>query len=257
MYIFVLLIAATGVNAQGALQIGGRPPAAVRTKQCSINSVFASLTKIKANKDCRSGCAGGRCPKDWYPRKQDKCSAPCGKVFEPFWDQCGPMLTAAKMGGMGEMGTFYEHCLETLYPAGSCGTYCNGHTCAPRVIPYARDRCDGTCLIIPPRVACWRDDIGTSAIWPRYPSPAATRVARTVLAPTAQWCHRPVQLAVHWFFPSLKPCATSTSSMNSAKKACSLTTSRKSASLRTHSLWSNVSDIFDAAANAAATVYAH
>eukprot|EP01043_Picozoa_sp_COSAG02_P022592 COSAG02_NODE_1179_length_14040_cov_8.036439_1_plen_1312_part_00 len=32
------------------------------------------------------------------------------------------------MGGMDEMGIFYDHCLETLYPPGMCGMLCNQHT---------------------------------------------------------------------------------------------------------------------------------
>ena len=32
------------------------------------------------------------------------------------------------MGGMDEMGNFYDHCLETLYPPGMCGMLCNQHT---------------------------------------------------------------------------------------------------------------------------------
>jgi hypothetical protein len=38
------------------------------------------------------------------------------------------MLTNANMGGMEEMGVFYTHCLEELYPPGSCGTFCNKKT---------------------------------------------------------------------------------------------------------------------------------
>ena len=38
------------------------------------------------------------------------------------------MLVQAHMGGMDEMGTFYDDCLEELYPPGSCGTFCNEHT---------------------------------------------------------------------------------------------------------------------------------
>ena len=38
------------------------------------------------------------------------------------------MLTNANMGGMHEMGLFYDRCLETLYPPGTCGTFCNTHT---------------------------------------------------------------------------------------------------------------------------------
>ena len=38
------------------------------------------------------------------------------------------MLTDAHMGGMDEMGLFYDACLEQLYPPGSCGMFCNEHT---------------------------------------------------------------------------------------------------------------------------------
>ena len=38
------------------------------------------------------------------------------------------MLTTSGMGGMSEMGVFYDHCLEALYPPGICGTFCNLHT---------------------------------------------------------------------------------------------------------------------------------
>jgi hypothetical protein len=30
------------------------------------------------------------------------------------------------MGGMDEMGEFYDDCLGALYPPGICGTFCNG-----------------------------------------------------------------------------------------------------------------------------------
>ena len=46
----------------------------------------------------------------------DQCSAACGKVFEPFWDECGKMLVESKMGGMKDMGGFCE-CCEWLPPS--------------------------------------------------------------------------------------------------------------------------------------------
>ena len=49
-------------------------------------------------------------------------------MYEPFWDQCGAMLTTMGLGGMDEMGEFYDKCLETLYPPGECGQLCNLHT---------------------------------------------------------------------------------------------------------------------------------
>ena len=46
-----------------------------------------------------------------------------------FWDTCGSMLIEAHMGGMEEMGVFYDKCIAELYPPGSCGTFCNTHSC--------------------------------------------------------------------------------------------------------------------------------
>jgi hypothetical protein len=104
------------------------PPKKIKTKLCSIGSVFGKLLAIKNSPACRAGCAGGKCPADWMPGSADKCSAACGKVFEPFWDECGTILVASKMGGMAVMGKFYDHCLQSLYPPGTCGKFCNGHT---------------------------------------------------------------------------------------------------------------------------------
>ena len=113
---------------------------------CSISAVFSRLTEIKSDANCMAGCAGGsgECPPAWYPSGEDLCSAECGATFEPFvsaelrtrgtlhlplvnrrrlwpqWDQCGDMLSQAGMGGMEQMGMFYDRCLEALYPPGSC-----------------------------------------------------------------------------------------------------------------------------------------
>ena len=38
-------------DAQGASQIGGRPPKAVETAKCGISNVFAHLQSIKTNKE--------------------------------------------------------------------------------------------------------------------------------------------------------------------------------------------------------------
>ena len=51
---------------------------------CSIQTVFAGLSAIKQDPDCRSGCPGS-CPDDWTPAADDTCNAACGRVFEPFW----------------------------------------------------------------------------------------------------------------------------------------------------------------------------
>jgi hypothetical protein len=111
------------------------PTLAVRPKEvdlgiCTIMSVFQDLQQITTSPECMAGCnsGSGDCPPEWYPSAQDSCNAECGRIFEPFWDQCGVMLTGAQMGGMDEMGLFYDDCLEELYPPGACGTFCNEHT---------------------------------------------------------------------------------------------------------------------------------
>ena len=90
----------TVARSQGAQMIGGRPPAQVVVEQCNIADLFNHITVIQSNPDCRDGCIGGECPPDWYPGEGDQCNAECGRIFEPFWDQCGAMLTGASMGGI-------------------------------------------------------------------------------------------------------------------------------------------------------------
>ena len=94
---------------------------------CHISSLFNLLTDITTNPACRAGCAGGSgvCGEEWYPGAADACSKECGRIFETFWDECGDMLVNANMGGMEGMGTFYDHCVESLYPPGTCGAFCN------------------------------------------------------------------------------------------------------------------------------------
>ena len=63
-------------------------------------------------------------------------------IFESFWDVCGGMLGAIGMGGMDEMGNFYDNCIESLYPPGSCGTFCNDHTFDCYVSEFNQACCD-------------------------------------------------------------------------------------------------------------------
>ncbi len=85
------------------------------------------------------------------------CSAACGVIFEGFCaakprpprafpspliglgagDQCGNMLTDSGMGGMDEMGIFYDHCLESLYPPGACVS--QAHDICPACRPLLKD----------------------------------------------------------------------------------------------------------------------
>ena len=94
---------------------------------CHISSLFSHLNEMTTNPACRAGCAGGSgvCGEEWYPGAADACGKECGRIFETFWDECGDMLVNANMGGMEGMGTFYDHCVESLYPPGTCGAFCN------------------------------------------------------------------------------------------------------------------------------------
>ena len=69
--LLLLYLTADIADAQAAAQIGGKPPAAVKTTLCSISNVFTQLNKIKHDKECLKGCAKvkGKCPTDWYPGK--------------------------------------------------------------------------------------------------------------------------------------------------------------------------------------------
>ena len=55
-------------------------------------------------------------------------------------DQCGNMLTDSGMGGMDEMGIYYDHCLESLYPPGACVSLGTSPACRPQPKTPGRER---------------------------------------------------------------------------------------------------------------------
>ena len=55
-------------------------------------------------------------------------------------DQCGNMLTDSGMGGMDEMGIYYDHCLESLYPPGACVSLGTCPACRPLPTKPGRER---------------------------------------------------------------------------------------------------------------------
>ena len=57
--------------------------------------LFQLLSEITLDENCRAGCAGGQCPEPWYPTSDDICDAECGRVYEPFWDECGEYVQVA------------------------------------------------------------------------------------------------------------------------------------------------------------------
>ena len=110
-------------------------PARAQRAPCNIGALYQHLQEITTNPECLAGRDGGRGPPPtedpaavWYPNSMDDCNLMCGAVYEPFWDQCGGALESMGMGGMDEMGLFYDDCLQHLYPPGSCGLFCNIHT---------------------------------------------------------------------------------------------------------------------------------
>ena len=103
---------------------------------CNVANLFSHLNDIQSSPECcpPGGCVSG------FPGTADACSVDCGesapnalvlhchspagaalggrlpdrvcvlgkpgRVYEPFWDECGGALTAMGMGGMDEMGVF-------------------------------------------------------------------------------------------------------------------------------------------------------
>jgi hypothetical protein len=125
----LLIVPSPGGSSGCHLAAGqAHPPRQVEAELCTINAVYAHLQQITTSPACRAGCYLHHCPIGWNPGDKDRCSVACGKVFEPFWDQCGSMLTQMQMGGMSGMGAFYNSCLRALYPPGTCGALCNLHT---------------------------------------------------------------------------------------------------------------------------------
>ena len=90
--------------------MGARQASGQEDADCSISAVFSLMNEITMNEDCLAGCnsGSGDCPPAWVPGSADECTAACGRVFEPFWDTCGGVLTDINMGGMDEMGIFCE-----------------------------------------------------------------------------------------------------------------------------------------------------
>lgn len=62
-----------------------------------IMDLFQLLSEITLDPNCRAGCEGGQCPDMWYPGAHDICDADCGRVYEPFWDECGEYVLLAAM----------------------------------------------------------------------------------------------------------------------------------------------------------------
>ena len=79
------------------------------------------------------------------------------------------MPTEAHMGGMDTMGIFYDHCLESLYPPGSCGTFCNAHTFECFVNEVHESCCDEQGTNCPPNsdvpLTC---PVGCALVFPEF-----------------------------------------------------------------------------------------
>eukprot|EP01046_Picozoa_sp_COSAG06_P007481 COSAG06_NODE_366_length_16768_cov_145.097246_1_plen_784_part_10 len=164
-------------------------PARAQRAPCNIGALYQHLQEITTNPECLAGRDGGRGPPPtedpaavWYPNSMDDCNLMCGAVYEPFWDQCGGALESMGMGGMDEMGQFYERCLSTLYPPGSCGRLCNQHTFECYTQEVHQACCDaggqncvagrdipnscpvGCAIVFPPFLDACRDHIAQSGL---------------------------------------------------------------------------------------------
>ena len=90
------------------------------------------------------------------------------------------MLTQAQMGGMDEMGIFYETCLESLYPPGRCGAFCNEHTFECLMAEVTSACCDeggancpaGGASAVP--LTC---QVGCAIVFPQFLDSCRTHVA--------------------------------------------------------------------------------
>lgn len=98
-------------------------------------------------------------------------------------DQCGEMLTESGMGGMSQMGIFYDHCLEALYPPGSCGTFCSESFCASALVRV--------CALLFNQARVRQICTRTSVSWRRFGSRAAMRRDRTALPSRIFQTHAP------------------------------------------------------------------
>ena len=103
-------------------------------------------------------------------------------------DQCGAMLTDAHMGGMSEMGAFYDHCLESLYPPGSCGTFCNGHTFDCLLAEVHESCCDVAGTNCPPGTTIPHTcPVGCAIVFPQFAETCRAHIAATSSLDSAQF----------------------------------------------------------------------
>ena len=93
---------------------------------CDFSLLFQHMQRMdEICCEARGSCAAGN------PGASDQCTMGCARIFEPFWDDCGAMILATMggmMGGMDGMTTFYNTCLATRYPPGSCTDQCSAQT---------------------------------------------------------------------------------------------------------------------------------
>jgi hypothetical protein len=148
----------------GAMNMGGTEGMEEFDAKCAARPTcdFSLLFEHMMNMDeicCaeRGSCASGN------PGASDECSLECAMVFEPFWDDCGTMMMAtmgAMMGGMDGMTTFYDTCLTTRYPPGSCTDSCSAQTLHCREMEIQNACCGdpGNCpvrrTLVSARIVC-------------------------------------------------------------------------------------------------------
>eukprot|EP01052_Picozoa_sp_SAG31_P041354 SAG31_NODE_6248_length_2103_cov_1.078343_1_plen_202_part_01 len=62
--------------------------------------------------DLMSGGPGQAECESGYPAASDSCSRECARAIQPFWDDCGDLLTQMEMGGTEGMDEFDHKCAQ-------------------------------------------------------------------------------------------------------------------------------------------------
>lgn len=131
---------------------------------CSLGDLSTHLNDI-----ARTCCPGNDCSNTSYPGASASCSAACGHEVEPFWDSCASMLGTLQMIPAG-FERFYDTCMATLYPPGSCGTSCTQSTYRCRVMELNQACCSNPLNCPATRPTPLECPIGCGLLFPSFVS---------------------------------------------------------------------------------------
>ena len=141
------------------------PPSARSRKQdssCQLGDLSDHLDNVAL-----ACCPGNDCSTTSYPGADSVCVPGCGTILEPFWDDCGQVLTL--IGSVPEgLPQFYDTCMAGLYPPGQCGSVCSLATFHCRAMEITNACCSDP-LNCPSRKATPTEcPIGCSLLFPAF-----------------------------------------------------------------------------------------